>query len=203
MANNNIFKCLLFVAICLFGCNSRSVDDTKGLAPKDTKAAPLKPKESTVQKIVRISNEQVGVEEVTENFGGQITVYLASCGIKHDAYWCAAKCNWVHIEAGADHPKEGAAYCPNWFVKERRYWFKGDEIDKIRLGTEAGFYFPELGRIAHIGTIVEIKKKDNIVIVNEGNTKKDKDSRNGTVCLNKMRQLWAIKYMADWTNKPE
>ena len=204
MENRYCIVCLALLVIFHSSCNRRhSTADNSGSTahPISTVGHVTKPIESAHQRLIRIAIAEIGVKEESENYGKRVGEYLASPGsdIKYAAYWCAAYTNWVHWKAGAKHPLKGAAFCPNWFIKERTYWKAGDPIAKIRLATEAGYYFKNLGRIGHIGIINAIDYDLLTVSVIEGNAKKDAHSRNGTMVVCKQRQIWEFNKLADWT----
>lgn len=51
------------------------------------------------------SQERLKVREVTENWGGMVTVYLKTAGWISKAPWCAAFVYWCLLESGADKKK--------------------------------------------------------------------------------------------------
>lgn len=51
------------------------------------------------------SQERIKVREITENWGGMVTVYLKVAGWFSKAPWCAAFVYWCLLQAGADKKK--------------------------------------------------------------------------------------------------
>ncbi|SEA43866.1 hypothetical protein SAMN05443550_103228 [Pedobacter hartonius] len=140
--------------------------------------------------IVHLANIEIGTMEKTgHNDGGQIERYLATVHLKRGQPYCAAFISWVFSKAGLPKPRSG--WSPDMFPPSR--------ISKLALPANLlGIYFPEYGRIAHVGLIAGTK--DDWVISVEGNTNVN-GSRNGGGVYRKWRQIRTIYKIADWVSE--
>lgn len=203
MANRIVLIALVILNLLNASCSRRrtfaaEINDTQGLT--DT----IVPVVVEVEKVaynpylaVRDSMlALVGIEETSENCSPEIKTWARRVGLDCPVYWCALTTYQAHYAAGLPYPK-APAFCPNWFIKSRVYWNQGDPIENILVGTEAGYFFKSKGRIAHIGMVTN--HISGALEVTEGNASKNKHTRNGTVCIPKIRQAWEIYKCADWT----
>jgi hypothetical protein len=139
------------------------------------------------QKLLSIALREVGMREETgNNDGKRVEEYLAAVKLKSPDPYCAAFLSWVYKQEG--------------FAKPRSGW-SPDLVPLSRLTYHAlpanivGFYFPELGRVAHVGMIELVHHKWAVTI--EGNTNVS-GSREGEGVYRKRRHLKSIYRMADW-----
>jgi hypothetical protein len=139
------------------------------------------------QRIVQVALQEVGVREKTgENDGKRIEEYLAAVKLKRHNPYCAAFLSWVFMQEG--------------FAKPRSGW-SPDLVPLSRLTSAAmpadiaGFYFPELRRVAHVGMIEKVHHHWAVTI--EANTNLT-GSREGEGVYRKRRHLQTIYRLADW-----
>ena len=139
------------------------------------------------------------VREHGRNAGPDVEKYLRSCGLGPGYYWCAAYITWCHRQAGLPVPRASGA-ARNWFAGAPLYYQRGSRgsrgsLDGARPGDVMGLYYPNLGRIGHIGFIDEVR--DNVVITVEGNTGPD-GGRDGDGVYRKRRMKRGIYAAANW-----
>lgn len=120
---------------------------------------------------------------------------LARVGFGKGANWCGATQYEIMCNAGVDMPGDPKRYAwtPSWFPGSRTVWKQGNRsMDGIEVGMQAGYYFPKLGRIAHIGVIVAIEGR--WVITVEGNTNALGSRDGGGIELRRRRidTIWVI-----------
>lgn len=124
----------------------------------------------------------VGTLEEGDNRGKAVEAYQASCKppIPPGSPWCAAFVRFrmksaateLGITYDATFPRSG--YTPDWSAwgKKNSKWVSASDAKanptKVRVGDCALFYFSQLGRIGHIGIVVEVH--DWGVWTVEGNT---------------------------------
>lgn len=132
--------------------------------------------------------ENVGVIEIGgENRGRWVEQYQSACDppIPPGSPWCAAFVvfrlrNAAHdlgLPIPASWPRSG--YCPDhrrWAVNNGR-WLSVQSVRdggaSVRVGDLALFYFKRLGRIAHIGIVVEVHPWGVVTV--EGNTSEESE----------------------------
>jgi hypothetical protein len=99
------------------------------------------------------SYTQLYVRELTgRNDGKEVEAYQRLTGNHKGDSWCGSFQAAVQRACGLSLPA-GAGGSYNWFKDPRRtYYVRGQRgnIDQIRLGDKAGFYYANLGRIGHI-----------------------------------------------------
>lgn len=157
------------------------------------------------EKLRAVYVSQLGVREATNrNDGPQVGAYLRYVGLKTGNPWCAAFASWCLGQAGIANPRSG--YCPDFFTPRRVIWVRKSlklKADNFKLkGTDAqavasipstgdvfGLYFPEKGRIAHVGFIDEWGDKYAVTV--EGNTN-EAGSREGDGVYRKRRLISSI-----------
>lgn len=112
---------------------------------------------------VRDSVESVlkNLEGVTErtghNDGPEIKAVLATCGLKEGNPYCAATVNYAFGQAGIFTGVVNPAYSPNWFTQKEKVVYKKTwkRMDyKSKKCQVFGLYFPDKGRVAHVGFII-------------------------------------------------
>lgn len=136
--------------------------------------------------LIKIAEQEIGVREIGSNCGPRIRQYLAYVGFNEGVAWCAGFTSWCHGQAGFAQPK--TAWCPSLFPKNK--------VVSVALpGCIYGIYFPALGRIAHVGIVLELKG-DWLSGV-EGNTNVA-GSREGDGVFKKLRHKRTIAKYADW-----
>lgn len=145
----------------------------------------MKPPSDVARRAADDALLNVGVREVGfTNTGKYINVYLASVGLPPGLPWCAGFIFYRLLSAAErvneDMPKAvpKSGYTPDWKNAAIRAgkWIPVAEAKAGRFkplkGDLACFYFPVMGRIAHIGIVVKNGDKSGFVSV-EGNTSDD------------------------------
>ncbi|WP_276348687.1 CHAP domain-containing protein [Daejeonella sp. JGW-45] len=133
------------------------------------------------KEVQRIYTSQLGVREKASNSGPAVEQYLRYVNLPKGNPWCAAFVCWVLGKAGVDNPRTG--WSPALFPAKRVIWERakrelkpdsyreGDGTRGMagpRMGDVFGIYFPEKGRIAHVGFVDEWD--GTWVLTVEGNT---------------------------------
>lgn len=138
---------------------------------------------------------QLGIRELTgNNDGKQVEAYLKSVGLTKGAPWCAAFVSWCYQINCIPNPKSG--WSPNWFPHNRVVYQRNSNDNGMPLKADAfGIYFPEKGRVAHVGMILDWS--DNIVLTIEGNTN-DAGSREGDGVYKKRRLKRQVYVVSKW-----
>lgn len=141
-------------------------------------------------KLVGIAQNEVGVREKSgRNDGIKVSEYLALVKLKAGEPWCAAYISWVFAQAGYAKPRTG--WSPDLFPSFR--------LARSALpGNLIGVYFPEKGRIAHVGMIV--KTHDDWITSCEGNTN-IQGGREGDGVYLRTRHRRTISTIADWVSE--
>ncbi|QKJ28417.1 hypothetical protein HQ865_01130 [Mucilaginibacter mali] len=104
--------------------------------------------------LIKTYRSQIGVHELTgHNDGVAVENYLHYVGLGKGNPYCASYVCWGY---GQNHlPNPCSGYCPDLFRKGVIYK-KGAKSNQTPLPADVyGIYFPEKGRIAHVG-VVEI-----------------------------------------------
>lgn len=138
--------------------------------------------------VIQTYTAEIGVREATgHNDGDQVEKYLQSTGLSKGNAWCAAFVNWVNRHCNVSGPRAAAAWSPVWFPSYR--------ITKDpQPGDVFGIYFPQKGRIAHVGFI---DQWGNQVRTVEGNTN-EAGSREGDGVYKKIRLARQINVVSNW-----
>jgi len=121
------------------------------------------------------------VEQVLNRFRSQLGVSEQPPGSNHVLYndwyfgagarqpWCASGLSWCFFHEGlpltASSPK-GFAYTPSgadWF-KKRVKWLTNNSSE-VRPGDVVFFYWPNMGRIAHVGIVEAVRANGDIVSI--------------------------------------
>ena len=119
----------------------------------------------------RIYNAELGVREKTgKNDGARVETYLRYVHLKSSNPWCAAFVCWALGQAGISNPR--SAWSPNLLPNSKLIWQRSRGLLKQektpKAGDVFGIWFPEKGRIAHVGFIDQWC--DKYIISVEGNT---------------------------------
>lgn len=146
-------------------------------------------------KLREIFTAEIGIRERTgHNDGFRVEEYLAYTGLKKGDPWCAAFVCWCLGKAGISNPCSG--YSPALFPKAKLIWIRGSPLPKkVLAGDVFGLYYPEKGRIAHVGFVEQLA--GNMLISVEGNTNKS-GSNEGDGVYRKRRLLKTVYSMARW-----
>lgn len=113
-----------------------------------------------------------GITERTgNNDGKEVEMVLATCGLKKGLPYCAATINYAFQKVGVKTGVSGPAGAANWFantdkITYKKSWRKTDY--KSKKAQVFGLYFPDKGRVAHVGFI--FYESENYYITFEGNT---------------------------------
>lgn len=165
-------------------------------------------------RLQQIYTAEIGIREATgRNDGCRVEEYLRYVRLKPGDPWCAAFICWVYGQAGIANPRSG--YCPNLFPAAKVVWRRaqsGKQKAESKLGAACntqpathnplcnpipgdvfGIYFPEKGRIAHVGFVDEWG--DKYLISVEGNTN-EAGSREGDGVYRKRRLISSVFQVA-------
>ena len=135
---------------------------------------------------------QIGVRELTNhNDGKSVEMYLRYCGLLKGEPWCASFVCWSLGQNEVKNPRDG--FCPALFTASNTIYKRGRKNNEIPLQSDVfGLYFPERGRIAHVGFIETWGAKTVTTV--EGNTN-EAGSRDGDGVYRKIRltrQIYAV-----------
>lgn len=141
---------------------------------------------------------EVGVREKTgHNDGIRVETFLHYCGLAKGNPWCAAFVCWTYGQASISNPRSG--YCPDIFTAKRTIYKRSSKTNgQPQQGDVWGLYFPEKGRIAHVGFVDKWQSK--YVITVEGNTN-EAGSREGDGVYRKRRLTKSIYIVANYVDK--
>jgi hypothetical protein len=151
--------CLLFIAVC--ACFAQ---------PGNLRAA-----------VHTTYASQIDVRELTNhNDGKAVEMYLRYCGLQKGEPWCASFVCWSFGKNEVKNPRDG--FCPALFTPTNTIYKRDRKINSIPLQSDVfGIYFPEKGRIAHVGFIETWGTKT--VTTDEGNTNRK---------IRRTRQIYAV-----------
>jgi len=200
-------KIILFILsfILLFGSCKH---DTKPITNKPVTNNSIIVKTDTIKKPVvievksmrdcleEIYTSQIGVREVGNNAGPDVEKYLKSAGVPKGSAWCASYVYWTYQKCDSNFVINSPAWVPSWFPKSKLIFSLG-KINKRspQKGDLIGIYFPEKGRLAHIG-IFDSESEDFIISV-EGNTN-EAGSREGDGVYKKKRVKRTVNSISSW-----
>ncbi len=172
-------------------------------------------------RVKEIYTSQIGVREKGINAGPEVEKYLKYVGLAKGNPWCAAFVCWSLGKAGVENPRTG--WSPALFGNRRIIWASGEQGTKSKeqrlvgskleglfqksvdgidpagpgAGDVFGLYFPEKGRIAHVGFVDEWKEA--WVTTVEGNTNVV-GSREGDGVYRKRRLVRSLYRVARYMN---
>ena len=128
--------------------------------------------------------DNIGVTEEGNNDGKWVNMYQQSCDPPVTAHgpWCAAFVQYrlrtaaliLEEDIPTGFPTSG--WCPSYsaWAKKNKVWIPAksciQDNDLVSVGDLAVFYFKALGRVAHIGIVVEVPENAGGVWTVEGNT---------------------------------
>lgn len=149
-------------------------------------------------KVKKTYDAEVGIREKTgHNDGIRVETYLKYCGLGKGNPWCASFVCWTYGQSGINNPKSG--YCPDLFTIKKIIYKRTGKINSLpKQGDVWGLYFPEKGRVAHVGFVDQWQSK--YVVTVEGNTN-EAGSREGDGVYRKRRLIKSIYVVANYTNK--
>ena len=148
-------------------------------------------------KVVEQYNSQLGVRENGNNAGAAVERYLRSIGLGPGYAWCAAFIHWNLVQCDLKPVTSG--WAPAWFPQDRVIYKRGlKPLRSPMAGDVMGLWFPDKGRIAHVGFIDQWS--DKTVITVEGNTN-EAGSREGDGVYRKRRLTRQIYIASDWISK--
>lgn len=125
---------------------------------------------TTAADVLKIARLAIG--EYEHPAGSNRTVFGKWYGMDGVA-WCAMFVSYVFFHARLPLPastSKGFAYTPSgaaWFQKQGRW--QSSQSNDVKPGDVVFFYWPNMGRIAHVG-IVEEARADGTLVTIEGNT---------------------------------
>ena len=143
-------------------------------------------------KVAQTYASQIGTRELTgHNDGKSVEMYLRYCKLSKGEPWCAAFVCWCLGQNKITNPRSG--YCPDLFSPKSTIWKRNNHNNITPIPTDVfGLFFPEKGRIAHVG-FIEHWSSSTITTV-EGNTN-EAGSREGDGVYRKIRltrQIYAV-----------
>lgn len=148
------------------------------------------------EKATQVATGELGVREATgRNDGAAVEKYLRSVNLGKGYAWCAAFISWVYQQCSIPSPK--SAWAPAWFPVKNIVYKRSDgkPITDIAPMDVFGLYFPEQGRIAHVGLVLCWDEKSVTTI--EGNTN-NAGSREGDGVYKKKRLRRQIAALSRW-----
>lgn len=185
----NLALCLGLVLGSALAINAGTVDQQPAFDKVELRS-------SITEKVVGIYTAEIGVRELTgRNDGVRVEQYLATTGIDKGNPWCAAFVSWTFIQA--DVMAITSAWSPSWFPPSKTIYTKGKHSDTApRQADVFGIYFPDKGRIAHVGFVDSWPAGDYLLTV-EGNTN-NAGSREGDGVYRKRRLKANIYKVSRW-----
>jgi len=149
----------------------------------------------------KIYTAELGTTELSGmNDGKRVEEYLHYVGLGKGNAWCAAFVCWVLGKAGINNPR--SAWAPALFPQKRVVWQRNktfrkptDSLNLPHTGDVFGLYFPEKGRIAHVGFVDDWQSK--WVITAEGNTNAE-GSREGNGVYRRRRLVNSVYQVASY-----
>ena len=189
----------------LLGCRVDPVAEVQRPTPNNVTA-------STAEVVVDpchldMAATQVGtMESGRNNYGPEVRDYLASCGFKEGAPWCAAFVHWTYRQCDrVIEPHTSYALAANWHPKARRIWSKSgwvpDTAKTFHRVSENGDHFAlwytnlKPARIGHTGLIYDEDEKYLYTI--EGNTGPE-GGRDGDGVYRKKRLKRGVYCVSRW-----
>lgn len=161
-------------------------------------------------KVRQIYTRQLGVREKQVNSGPEVEKFLLYVKLPKGNPWCAAFVCWVYGEANVRNPRTG--WSPDLFRNDKVIWTSGEPGIRNQNSrrpqngiTEQqpctadvfGIYFPEKGRVAHVGFVDEWN--DPWLVTVEGNTNLS-GSREGDGVYRKRRLVRSIHKVARYVD---
>lgn len=143
------------------------------------------------REVMRVCHSQIGVREKQLNAGPEVEKYLRYVNLPKGNPWCAAFVCWVYGQANVPNPRTG--WSPDLFPASRIVWQRTGKSPSPKPADVFGIYFPEKGRIAHVGFVDEWKEPWLITV--EGNTNLV-DSREGDGVYRRRRLTRSVYQVA-------
>ncbi|WP_216726079.1 hypothetical protein [Hymenobacter siberiensis] len=149
-----------------------------------TAAAPAPPsravQRANAARVLAWSQRQLGVREATgRNDGPMMDAWLRLVGSPRFSPWCGAY-QGAGQQASALPMPAGAGAARSWTLPQsaRTYYLRGlrGSVDSLQPGHQVTFYYPNLGRIGHVGRALSPTRAllrgrpARGWVVNEGNT---------------------------------
>jgi len=150
------------------------------------------------EKVKHKYESQIGVREKTgHNDGKMVETYLRYARLDKGNPWCASFVCWTFGQVGVANPRSG--YCPDLFRANKVIYQRNVHKPPVtpRPGDVWGIYFPEKGRVAHVGFVDNWG--DKYVVTVEGNTN-EAGSREGDGVYRKRRLIKSIYVVANYIN---
>lgn len=143
------------------------------------------------RQVMKICHSQIGVREKYLNAGPEVEKYLRYVNLPKGNPWCAAFVCWVYGQVNVPNPRTG--WSPDLFPASRIVWQRTGKSPSPKPADVFGIYFPEKGRIAHVGFVDEWKEPWLITV--EGNTNLA-DSREGDGVYRRRRLTRSVYQVA-------
>lgn len=185
----------LFVCICLVLAGLGGLH--AGTVRQEIDSNQVAVEQERIDHVALAYSSQIGVRELTgHNDGKDVEKYLHVVGFEKGTSWCAAFVSWSFRQANVNAITN--AWAPSWFPDDHTIYIKGKPLKAVpRRADVFGLYFPEKGRIAHVGFVDSWPPGDYLVTV-EGNTN-NAGSREGDGVYRKRRLKSNIYKVSRWT----
>jgi hypothetical protein len=119
-------------------------------------------------KLIVSIESQLNVRETTPNRGPMVDKYLKEVGADYGNPWCGAFVGYNLTAYKIKNPN--SAWSPNYAKPIDIIWKAKRKNNKTPLaGDVVTYYYPNLGRVGHVGFFVKLDK-DGYFITIEGNT---------------------------------
>jgi hypothetical protein len=121
------------------------------------------------ENLIDTINSQLNVRETSENRGPMIDKYLITVKSKLRQPWCGAFVGANLTWLGVENPN--TAWSPSYAIQKDIIWSSKRKNNNIKLlpGDVITYYYPELGRVGHVGFLEKVDKSGYFITV-EGNT---------------------------------
>ena len=174
------------------------VPDTQWVVVYDTVEVRVDVPEALGKRYVSALKKYIGTKEATGRNDGEVVEFiLRNCGFEMPQPWCGCFLNQGLVDIGETGPKS-PGWSPSWFPKSKTVWVRDiDDVSQtFREGWVFGIHFRSLGRIAHVGAVVE-DFGDGYFLTIEGNTNAQ-GGREGNGVFLRIRHKTEILKCAEW-----
>jgi len=119
-----------------------------------------------------VTQKALSFEGIKETLGyndsPEIRIFIDALDkpVPYGSSWCAAFVSYCLRSCGVDKPN--SAWSPSLFVGKNVYGYEYIQSNKLKKGDIFGLYYTRLGRIAHVGFVLEDRGFSVLTI--EGNT---------------------------------
>lgn len=187
------------ILLCLgfSSCRDNSDVVTDTYQKPDTVFVEVQPERTIREWYIDTLRAYLGAREVNaSNSGPLIDNFFEGCGVPKGNPYCGCFLNYGLLAIGGMGPS-CPAWTPCWFTKNV-VWKRDVDPESVTFqeGWTIGLYFHRLGRIAHVGSVVE-DFGDGYIKTIEGNTN-SAGSREGHGVFMRIRKKSDIFECSDW-----